>query len=327
MSNKVRVTVPATIANLGPGFDTLGLAIDLRNELEIEPAASGFTVEVEGEGRDILKDPEENLVIRALGIFSETTGLRLPGLRLRLVNRIPLARGLGSSSAAIVAGLVGINAMMGSPLGKEELLSLACRLEGHPDNIAPALLGGLVVSVTLDGSRVLAHSIKPPQGLDMVLAIPDFHVATRRAREILPRSFPLGDVVFNMSRAAMLVAKFLEGDFGDLGALMEDRLHQPYRSELVPGMEEAFLSARKAGALAVVLSGSGPSVAAFVARESPNSSMPDGAGEPGPGLVYRKRLIQIGRAMVEAFAARGVRANFLITVPSAQGAVMPDGQG
>lgn len=258
----VRIQVPATTANLGPGFDTLGMALKLYNVVEVEETAGGVTIEVEGDGADKIPRDQSNIVYLAAARVFQEARYSPKGLRIKLVNNIPVARGLGSSAAAIVGGLTGANIIAGSPLTDKEILNLAATIEGHPDNVAPALIGGLVVSTMVEG-EVKCCKIDPPAGLKCVVAIPDFALPTKMAREVLPQIVSVQDAVFNISRVALLVASFIKGDFGMLSTAMEDRLHQPYRANLVPGMKKVFAAARLAGAKGVALSGAGPTLIAF----------------------------------------------------------------
>lgn len=278
------VEVPATTANLGPGFDTLGLALDLTNELWVEPIESGLEIEVEGEGSETLERDERNLVLKAMrAAFGET---RLPALRLRQVNRIPPSRGLGSSAAAIVAGLVAAGELLGRPV---PALELATRMEGHPDNVAPALMGGLVASGVLDQGPV-ARALPLHACWGMAVAIPAFPLPTREARRVMPDHFGLEDVVFNLSRLALLLPALAQGEELDLG----DRLHQPYRERLVPGFREVCAAALGAGASGAFLSGAGPTIAAFVDRrradpEAVARAMAVAFGSPARGLALEPR--------------------------------------
>lgn len=258
----IRIQVPATTANLGPGFDTLGLALKLYNTVEMEETAGGFAIDVEGDGAEKIPRDQSNIVYLAAARIFQEVKYTPKGLRIRLVNNIPVARGLGSSAAAIVGGLVGANVISGSRLTEKDILNLAAAIEGHPDNVAPALVGGLMISTMVEG-EVKCCKIDPPAGLKCVVAIPDFALPTKMAREVLPQSVSVQDAVFNISRTALLVASFIKGDFGMFSTAMEDRLHQPYRANLIPGMKKVFAAARLAGAKGVALSGAGPTLIAF----------------------------------------------------------------
>ena len=259
---RVRVRVPASSANLGPGFDTLGLALSLHNEVTAEEADS-ITVAAEGEGAGRLGSGPRNVVVRGLRLAYDTIGRAFPGCALACVNRIPLARGLGSSAAAWVAGLVAGNALLGSPLDREALLGLAARAEGHPDNVAAALYGGLTVScVDSNGARAL--SLPVPPELRWIVLVPEVTSTTAEARAVLPKSVPRADAVFNVQRVALLLAALQTRRPDALGAALEDRLHQPYRRRRFPWLPAVSAAACDAGALGCVLSGAGPSMLAVV---------------------------------------------------------------
>jgi len=258
----VRVQVPATTANLGPGFDCLGMALQLYNSVEMSLTSSGLSIEVQGEGsQDILRD-ENNMVYQAALRVFKLVGNKPAGLRLKLNNNIPVARGLGSSSAAIVGGMIAANILSGNTLTNKEIINLAHGMEGHPDNLAAAVLGGIVVAVSTEG-EIRCQKIPPPKNLRTVVAIPDFTLSTRTAREALPQQIPLSDAAFNLGRVALLVAALFTGDINQFGPAMEDRLHQPYRTSLVPGMKKVFAAAKLAGAKGVALSGAGPAIIAY----------------------------------------------------------------
>jgi homoserine kinase len=259
---RVRVRVPATSANLGPGFDALGLALALHNEVVAEAAAE-VMVSIEGEGRGRLDEGAKNLVARAVALAHEVAGRPFHGARLRCINRIPLSRGLGSSAAAWVGGLLAANALMGGPLDREAVLTAAARAEGHPDNVAAALLGGLTVSCA-DGGRVTAVGLPAPREVEWVVLLPETESSTREARAVLPDTVSRSDAVFNVQRVSLLLAALATGRVDLLGQAMQDRLHQPYRQRLFPWMEAIAAAGRRAGGLGCVLSGAGPSMLAAV---------------------------------------------------------------
>ena len=267
----ITIRIPATSANLGPGFDSLGLALDLWNEAVITLAIE-YSVQVNGEGRERLSLGENNLIIRTAQQFAEHVGKRLPPFHLDCINRIPLSSGLGSSAAAKLTGLLGANALLGKPLSRHEILDLATEMEGHSDNVAPALLGGLVVSTVEDG-KVLAHRINMEANnespVHITVVLPDFHLSTQQSRAALPGQVTLTDAVHNISRAIMVTDAIRTGDLDLLGKAMADTLHQPYRLWLIPGAREAMDAAREAGAAAATLSGAGPSVIAFSSERNP----------------------------------------------------------
>ena len=294
----MRIRVPATTANLGPGFDCLGLALGLHNILEVTPADTD-SLAIEGEGAAELPRDDTHLVRRVMGIFADRAGCPLPPVAIRQTNHIPLARGLGSSSAAIVGGLVAAAHLLDAGVDLEDLVPLAAEIEGHPDNVAPALLGGLTVASSGEGGATAAR-LTPAPGIRVVVAVPGFQVATHEARRALPEGVPHADAVFSVSHAATVLAALVTGRFELLREALEDRLHQPYRAPLIPGLWEVIAAARQAGAYGAALSGSGPSVVAFV----------------GEGADA------VGKAMVSAFAAAGVEARTLSLPVDLEGTVI-----
>jgi homoserine kinase len=281
---RVHVRVPASSANLGPGFDALGLALELHNEIEVAES-DAITVAVEGEGADRLAPNDRNVIVRAVRMAYEAAGRPFHGCAVTCVNRIPLARGLGSSAAAWVGGLLAGNALVGSPLDADALLGLAARAEGHPDNVAAALLGGLTVAYGgSSGARAL--SLPVPAGLRWVVLVPDVSMSTAEARAVLPSSVRRADAVFNVQRVALLLASLQAGRIDLLPSALEDRLHEPHRLKLFPWMEDVVAAARAAGALGCVLSGAGPSLLAVVRGDAEAKT--------------------VGRAMEEALAHAGV---------------------
>jgi len=293
----IRVQVPATAANLGPGFDCLGMALELYNIVEFSKIPRGLSIEVEGEGAGELACNESNLVYRAAKKVFDRIGYLPDGLRIRLVNSIPVGRGLGSSAAAVIGGIIAANRLCGAGLSQREILTLACSLEGHPDNIAPALLGGLVIYAAVDDEITWAK-IALPAGLKAVVAVPDFTMSTRDAREALPHMVTMRDAVFNISRTALLVAALQQGDLSLLGTAMEDKLHQPFRVGLIPGYKKVVSAAKLAGARGVALSGAGP---AIIALADNNQEL-------------------IAEVMKSTFRESGVNARSLILAPSPVGA-------
>lgn len=269
----VRVSVPATSANLGPGFDTLGVALEIRNTVEMEETGiDDVVIEVDGHG-EALERPENNMVYQAAVKVFEETGYRPHGLHIREEVEIPVARGLGSSAAAIVAGLVAANAlvqkMTGRPqLSEERLLQMAVAIEGHPDNVTPAMVGGFTVCCMDEVRGPLHVRFDPPRGLQAVIVMPEVPIVagkkTERSRGLLPTEVSLKDAVYNLNRTALLVAALAQGRVDLLSVATQDRLHQPYRASLVPGLRSVFQAALDAGARGAALSGAGPSVIAFI---------------------------------------------------------------
>lgn len=260
----IKLQVPATSANLGAGFDALGLALQYYNDVEMEE--SDRIDITSADGTSVPADATNLIYISAKDLY-EVCGRRLEGLRIVQTNRIPMTRGLGSSSACIVAGLVGANHLLGNPLGADDLVDLAAQIEGHPDNTAPALLGGIVTAV-FDGRRV--HWVKQEvyTKLRFVAMIPDFELKTEKARACLPAQIAHKDAVYNLSRAALFSASLLTGKFENLRTAVHDKLHQPYRMALIPHAREVFDIAYAHGAYAVYISGAGPTVMAIADEEN-----------------------------------------------------------
>ncbi len=268
--SSVSVRVPATSANLGPGFDSLGLAFALYNELKLE-ISDADSLEVEGEGAASLQDNPQTIAHQAVHRVFQALQLPIKGVHLLLRNQIPLARGLGSSSAAIVGGLVAANEWARQnenvALSRQQLLDLATEIEGHPDNVAPALLGGLVVAAMGEG-RIPAIQVPVPRFPRFAVWIPETELATKTARGVLPATYSRADAIFNLSRAALLVAALASGNFSALSEALRDKIHQDYRAPLVPGFAEISSAAMSAGAYGVTLSGAGPSILAWLPEEN-----------------------------------------------------------
>ncbi len=260
---RYRIKVPATTANLGPGFDCLGLALDWWNTIEVEAIARGLEIEIRG--TDKLPRDASNLTIQAMRAAFRAAGRKIPALRVRINCGIPIERGLGSSAAAIAGGVVAANAMMKNRFSQGEMLALAAKIEGHPDNVAPALLGGLVVSVQEKKTLVTAR-LDVPRELKCIVFVPSRALATKKARGVLPQRVPRADAIFSASRTALWIAAVESHRWEWLEMATQDRLHQPYRARLVRGMNGLFDVALRAGARGVALSGAGPSVVAFADR-------------------------------------------------------------
>lgn len=256
----IKLKIPATSANLGAGFDALGLALTFYNYVEMEEA-EGCHIS-SSDDCDIPTD-ETNLIYHTAKTLYNICGREFKGLTIRQANNIPMARGLGSSSACIIAGLAGANHLMGGLLSLDELVNLSAQIEGHPDNTAPALLGGIVTAV-FDGKCV--HWVKQEvfTTLKFIAVIPDFELKTEAARACLPKEISHKDAVYNLSRAALFSASLLTGKYENLRTAVHDRLHQPYRMELIPHGREIFDIAYTNGAYAAYLSGAGPSLMTIV---------------------------------------------------------------
>ncbi len=296
----IEVLAPATTANLGPGFDCLGMALDLWNRLEVMPAigdGDGQVVDVVGEGAGELATDASNLTYSAMRFLYDEAGLEMPDVRLRCHNSIPLSRGMGSSAAAIAGGLVAANTLCGEPYNSNELLEMAATIEGHPDNVAAAVKGGLQLVVS-DGPQLYTAPIPVPEEIQAVLFIPDTRIATADARAVLPQQVTVADAVFNMGRVALLVAAMSLDRPEYLDVATQDRLHQPYRQPLFPAIKLIFAAARDAGALGVFLSGSGSCVLALT----------------------RGREMTVAYEMFEAARLTGVPGRLEITRPTTRGA-------
>lgn len=291
------IRVPASTANLGPAFDCLSLALDLWNETSLELVGDRLSIEVEGEGAGRVPLDETNLVYRAFRRFCKEVGHPLPkGLRISSKQRIPFGAGLGSSAAAILTGLLGANALLDQAMHKPKLLQLAAELEGHADNAGAALHGGLVLVSESQGG-FMAQQLAAPK-LHAIAIAPDQALSTQDSRRALPKQIDFKDAVFNIGRSLQVIEALRNGDIEALCAVMEDKLHQPYRFPLIPGAAEAVAAARQAGG-AAALSGAGPSVIAFV--------------EDG-------REKAIAEAMRAPFAERGVKTQLYLLTSSDQGA-------
>ncbi|MGI6201065.1 MAG: homoserine kinase [Christensenellales bacterium] len=263
---RLKIRVPATSANLGAGFDCLGMALGLYNTVEASVIPRGLVVEAPETDLKMMGPPENNLVYRAMLAVFDRIGYHPPGLKLVQENGVPIARGMGSSAACIVAGIRLADAMGGGRLTLQQQLELAAELDGHPDNVAPALLGGVTAAAATQAG-VRYASIPVPEGLCAVVMIPDFAVRTSDARRLLPETIDRADGVFNLGRAALFAASLAAGKLENLGAAMEDRLHQPYRKALIPGYDALLEAARQAGAYGAALSGSGSTLLALTSDQ------------------------------------------------------------
>lgn len=300
MQNRFSVNVPATSGNLGPGFDVLGMALDFYNELYVESDGKpgALRIEVHGEGVQSVPRDQSNVIYQALSRVFKAAKKKVPSVKLVCVNRIPLTRGLGSSSAALLSGLLAGNRLLGNKFSRNQILNWATEMEGHPDNVAPALLGGIQASAWIDGS-VLTSSWPVPK-LDAVVAIPKFELSTKKARAILPRLLPMKDAIANLSYVA-LMRDALSMQYHLLPSLLNDQWHEPYRAKLVPGFYQVKRAALKAGALGVILSGAGPTMLSF---------------------AFEKDASVIASAMKKAFSSARVECETKILSLNRKGAVI-----
>lgn len=267
-NRRVTVKVPASTANLGPGFDSLGMALSLFAWVEMSESLTGETTfRLYGDGMEGLPTDKSNLIYKVAQLVFDEAGVSVPELDIAMYSDIPLTRGLGSSASAIIGALVAANALVGSPFSDDKLFQLATRLEGHPDNVGASLFGGIVVAAW-DGETAHHARIEPHAKLDTLVAIPAFELATEKARHALPSQLAMADAVYNVGRSSLLVAALAGGELGLIRHAMKDRLHQPYRAALIPGMTEILERATEFGALGAALSGAGPTLIAFVDADS-----------------------------------------------------------
>ena len=305
----IRVAAPATTANLGPGYDCLGMALDIWNTVEVEPLPEGTvpSVSVSGEGEGELEAGPENLVYRSMEFLYRELDIPMPPLRVHCDNEIPLARGLGSSAAAIAGGLAAANALAntekeGGGFTPRDLLEMAATIEGHPDNVAAAVMGGLQLVVTeaqdTGESTLYTVPVSVPAAIHAVLFIPETRIATADARAVLPQQLPVPDAVHNMARVALLVAGMATNHPEYLSVATQDKLHQPYRQPLFPAMKLLMKAALDAGALGAFLSGSGSTVLALT----------------------QGREMTVAYEMAEAARQASVEGTVKVTQPTALGA-------
>ena len=257
---KVQVKVPATSANMGSGYDSIGIALDLYNTITLEECDHIDITDVNGQ--DIPTD-ESNLIYQCAKKIYDICGKPLPGLRIVEDCNIPQTRGLGSSSACTVAGILGAHALLGGPLDQENIIDLAASIEGHPDNSTPAILGGFCVAL-LEYGKVWSVRVPLNGTVDFITFIPDFELSTEKARAVLPKTIDHHDAVFNLARAALLAGSLTTGKLENVGVAVGDCLHQPYRFDLIPQGQDVVYAAKRMGALGAFISGAGPSIIAVV---------------------------------------------------------------
>jgi len=303
-SSSVSVVVPATSANLGCAFDCAAIALGLYVRVSAKPRESGFEVIYRGTNPDQVSVGDDNLIVKSMLRCAADLKMRLPGARLEVDNQIPLGVGLGSSAAAIVAGIALGAALCGTKIDAASALRLATQIEGHPDNVAAAIYGGMVVAMTTEApADVFVSRADVSEDLDFVVVVPDVPLPTEKARAVLPAQYSRKDVVGNLQRTALLTACFFSGKIPS-PELFRDRLHQPYRSPLVPGIEQC-LAYRHDGLAGIFLSGAGSSVMA----------------------IARHSALQIGKGLVEEFRRQGVGARELILKADNRGAEVSDFAG
>lgn len=297
---RFRIRVPATSANLGPGFDVIGMALSVYNEFEVESTDSGrIRICIEGEGKGKIPENEKNILQTAMKSAFKKNSIEPPGLNIKIHNRIPVARGMGSSATAVLAGLLIAGKIIGEGFSQKDLINLAISMEGHPDNLMAAYLGGIVITYKEDddykGIRII-----PGKPLRIALAIPDLEISTKYARSVLPQSYSLRDCVDNLRNVSLLIHSLQSGEYELLKLAMEDRIHQPYRMTLIPGFYEAKKAAIEAGAYGVAISGSGSTVIALCDECVQN----------------------VAESMVAAFEILGISCRKMVTVISNEGSII-----
>lgn len=256
----IRVDVPATSANLGAGFDSLGIALTLKNRIWMEESD---TISITCTDGVEVPAGRENLIFWAADYLYRECGKQLPGLQIIQENNIPMARGLGSSSSCIVAGILGANRFLGNPLSRSDLINLAAKIEGHPDNTTPAISGGLVASA-MEGERVYSVSVPVSEKIRFVVMIPPFELKTEKARKALPGEYSREDAVYNLSRSGLMTASLFSGELQNLRVAVQDRLHQPYRTGFIENCDTVFRMSYELGSLGTYISGAGPTVISMV---------------------------------------------------------------
>lgn len=282
----VNVTVPATTANLGAGFDCIGAALTLYNQFKFTPNES-FSISVSGSEAQKVSTDESNLAYQSFVKFYKHQGEKTPPVHIEIVLDVPLARGLGSSATAIVGGLMGANHLAGLPLSQDEIMELAIAIEGHPDNVVPALLGGCRLAASGDDNWAICD-VPWHEYIVPVVAIPNFELSTAEARRVLPAQVSRADAIFNTAHLGLLIRALQTGRADWLKVALQDKLHQPYRQELIHGFEAVQTAAIEAGALGLVISGAGPTLLA---------------------LVDKKQAAEVESAIASAWQSVGVKAD------------------
>ena len=256
----IRIQVPATSANLGAGFDSLGIALSLYNQVWMEESD---LLDITCRDDVVVPTDESNLIFWAAKKVYERCGRKLPGLKIIQLNKIPIARGLGSSSACIVAGILGANRLLGSPLSQKDLINLAAEIEGHPDNTTPAIEGGLAASA-IEAGRVYSVSVPVSEKIRFALFIPPFELKTEKARSVLPKQYSREDAVYNLSRSALMIASLFSGRLENLRVAVQDKIHQPYRAGLIENLDTVFRFSYELGSLGTYVSGAGPTIISMI---------------------------------------------------------------
>ena len=285
----IEVRVPASSANLGPGFDSFGIALSLYNTIRVKETEKGLYI-TNSDTLEFVPTNTNNLIYRAvLRVFDEV-GYTMRGLMINQNSDIPMTRGLGSSSACIVGGLIAGNILSGRHLTSQRLFELATEIEGHPDNVAPALFGGFCISCR-DEQRLIRQTIRLKSDIKFVAMVPKYFVSTKKSRGLIPKEVPIENAAFNISHASSIVYAFATGNYDGLSVFCKDRLHQPYRAEVVLDMDEIIKKSMENGAYCAYLSGSGPTVVAMVSSD--NGSFVNKMNEAFKSLGIERSCIEL----------------------------------
>ena len=300
-----KVKVPGSTSNLGSGFDTFGLALGLYLEVMVEQTGNGLSIEATGIDSDKIPTDETNLIYRAMMAIFSRARCEIPDILLSIRNEIPLSRGLGSSGAATIAGLVCGNVLSAAALTNDDLLQLAAELEGHVENAAASLLGGFSVNC-VEVKRVISQKVPADEDLKVVLIIPGVAISTNEARKVLPEKIPHSDAVFNVQRSALLTHCLMSRDYRLLKTAMQDKIHQPFRRSLVPGYERFEQTAYENGALGFCISGSGSAMLCFtqVSTEGLETALRERALEQNLRVKVQLTGVENEGTTVTNFAAR-----------------------
>ncbi len=265
----VKVKVPATSANIGPGFDSMGIALGLYNYVTAEETNTGrLEIDIIDSSKKFLPANENNLIYKSMKRVFDMVGYTPPGLKLTLENNIMVTRGLGSSSAGIVGGIVAANKLSGSKLSTNDMLKLAADIEGHPDNVTPALIGGFTVNVQTKYAVRYVKTELSEKDLRFAALVPDFYLQTKKSRDVLPKLVSMNDAVYNTSHSALLTASLMSGKYENIRTAVGDKLHQNYRKRLIPNMDSLFRLCYDNNALGVYLSGAGPTIIAIIRTDN-----------------------------------------------------------
>lgn len=294
-SKRVRVTVPSSTANLGPGFDTLGMALQMYSVVEMQ-VSEQTTIELIGKELQGTPTDKSNLLYVIAAELFQQAGLAVPELHIRASSEAPLTRGLGSSAAAIVGALVAANHLAGEPFTRDQLFAMAVKKEGHPDNVGPSFFGGIIVATMpeKEDQPIPYIRLAPPAAMRALVVIPDYALSTEKARNALPQVYSKQDVIYNVGHSSLLVAALAQGRLDLLGQAMGDRLHQPYRAPLVPGLEEILAAATDNGAVGAALSGAGPTILCLTASDSECERLKSFVDQVmrGHGISYQTMVLQ-----------------------------------